>query len=87
MGILVGSGDAATMAFNEAVTPHALEFGLGIVQLGNLAYVSGALGRTMSPIAGVVIVIAGICRVEPLAMVKRTALGSIVGIVTLLLFF
>lgn len=87
MGILVGSGDAATMAFNEAVTPHAPEFGLGIVQLGNLAYVSGALGRTMSPIAGVVIVIAGICRVEPLAMVKRTALGSIVGIVTLLLFF
>ena len=27
MAILVGSGDAATMAFNEAVTPHAATFG------------------------------------------------------------
>ena len=57
------------------------------MQLGNLAFVSSALGRTMSPIAGVVIMIAGICREEPLEMAKRTALGSVVGIVTLLLFF
>ena len=27
MGTITGSGDAATMAFNEAVTPHAPEFG------------------------------------------------------------
>ena len=40
----------------------------------------------MSPIVGVVIVIAGICREELLAMVKLTALGTVVGIVTLLLF-
>lgn len=71
----------------QAVTPHAPEFGFGIMQLGNLAFVSSALGRTMSPIAGVVIMIAGICREEPLEMAKRTALGSVVGIVTLLLFF
>lgn len=59
MAILVGSGDAATMAFNEAVTPHAATFGMSVIELGNLAYVFGALGRTMSPVAGVVIVIAG----------------------------
>lgn len=57
------------------------------MQLGNLAFVSGALGRTMSPIAGVVIMIVGICCVEPLAMVKLSTLGTVVGIVTWLLFF
>lgn len=87
MAILVGSGDAATMAFNEAVTPHAQSFGLSVVSLGNLAYVGGALGRTMSPIAGVVIVIAGLCHSNPLDLVKRTAPGMIIGIITLLIFF
>lgn len=87
MAILVGSGDAATMAFNEAVTPHAESFGLSIVSLGNLAYVAGALGRTMSPIAGVVIVIAGLCQVNPVDIVKRTAPGMVVGVIALLLFF
>lgn len=87
MAVLVGSGDAATMAFNEAVTPHAESFGMSIVNLGNLAYVSGALGRTMSPIAGCVIVIAGLCQSNPLDIVKRTAPGMIVGILTLLLVF
>lgn len=87
MAVLVGSGDAATMAFNEAVTPHATSFGMSVLNLGNLAYVSGALGRTMSPIAGVVIVIAGICRVDPIEICKRTAPGMIVAIGTLLVFF
>ncbi len=87
MAILVGSGDAATMAFNEAVTPHAESFGMSITNLGNLAYVSGALGRTMSPIAGVVIVIAGLCRSNPLDLVKRTAPGMVVGVLTLLFVF
>lgn len=87
MAILVGSGDAATMAFNEAVTPHAQSFGLSVISLGNLAYVGGALGRTMSPIAGVVIVIAGLCQSNPIDIVKRTAPGMILGVVTLLIFF
>ena len=82
MAILVGSGDAATMAFNEAVTT----FGMSVIELGNLAYVSGALGRTMSPIAGVVIVIAGLCRTNPLSLVQRTAPAMIVAILSLLIF-
>lgn len=86
MAILVGSGDAATMAFNEAVTPHAATFGMSVIELGNLAYVSGALGRTMSPIAGVVIVIAGLCRTNPLSLVQRTAPAMIVAILSLLIF-
>ena len=34
LGIMTGSGDAAGFAFNEAVTPHAPEFGMTIPDLG-----------------------------------------------------
>ena len=75
------------MAFNTSVTPHAPEFGMGIVNLGNLAYVSGALGRTMSPIAGVVMVVSGIAGVNPVDVIKRTAPGMIAAILILLFLF
>ena len=87
MAVLMGSGDAATFAFNEAVTPHAAEFGMTISELGNTVMCAAQLGRTMSPIAGVVIVISGLCQVNPVEIVKRTAPGMIVGVITLLLFF
>ena len=37
LGLITGSGDAATFAFNEAVTPHAADFGMSIVQMGSMA--------------------------------------------------
>ncbi len=85
MAVISGSGDAAAFAFNEAVTPHAKDFGMTIPDLGMLAAISGALGRTMSPVAGVVIVVSGIAKVSPLDVVKRTAPAMIVAVVTLAL--
>lgn len=73
LGVMTGSGDAAAFAFNEAVTPHAAEFGLTIPDLGYLAIVSATLGRVSSPIAAGMIVIAGIAGVSPLDVVKRSA--------------
>lgn len=73
MGVLTGSGDAAAFAFNEAVTPHAPQFGMTIQSLGYLAVVSGAFGRLSSPLAGGLILVAGIAAVNPLEIVKRTA--------------
>lgn len=72
MGLLTGSGDAAAFAFNEAVTPHAAQFGMTIPSLGYLAVVSGAFGRLSSPLAGGLILVAGIAGVNPLEIVKRT---------------
>jgi DcuC family C4-dicarboxylate transporter len=85
MAVISGSGDAAAFAFNEAVTPHAKDFGMTIPDLGMLAAISGALGRTMSPVAGVVIVVSGIAKVSPLDVVKRTAPAMIVAVITLAL--
>lgn len=87
MAVLSGSGDAATFAFNEAVTPHAAQFGLTITELGNTVMCAAQLGRTMSPIAGVVILLAGMARVSPIDLVKRTAIPMIVTWLVLILAF
>ena len=87
MAVLTGSGDAAAFAFNEAVTPQAPELGLSIVELGNLAMCGAQLGRTMSPVAGVVILLAGMARVSPIDLVKRTAVPMVVAWFALIVFF
>lgn len=87
MAILTGSGDAATFAFNEAVTPHAAQLGMTISDLGNTALMSAQLGRTASPVAGVVILLAGMSKVSPLELIKRTSLPMVLCfVVTLVLF-
>lgn len=73
MGLLTDSGDAAAFAFNEAITPHAPQFGLTIENLGYLATVSGNFGRLASPLAGGMIIVAGIAGVEPMEIAKRSA--------------
>ena len=79
IAVLGGSGDAATLAFNGAITPHAAQFGFGILPMGSQAFIAGALGRSMSPVAGVAIVCAGLAQVNPMDMAKRNALPMIVA--------
>ena len=86
MAILTGSADAAIFAFNEAVTPHAAEFGMTITDLGNVVSTAGQLGRTMSPVAGVVILLAGMAQVSPIDLVKRTAVPMITAWLVLVIF-
>ncbi len=74
LGLLTGSGDAATFAFNEAITPHAAEFGMTPVQMGSMATLGGTLGRSMSPIAGATIICAGIAGVNPMEITKRNGI-------------
>lgn len=74
MAAISGSGNAAALAFNQAITPNAADFGLTIVQLGAVAQIAAGLGRSMSPVAGGVIILAGIAGVNPMEVVKRTAI-------------
>ncbi len=71
IAVLSGSGDAATLAFNGAITPHAQQFGYGILQMGSMAQLSGSLGRSMSPVAGAAIVCAGLAGVNTMELTKR----------------
>ena len=88
LALISGSGDAATVAFNEAVTPHAAEFGISAMNMGSIAALGGTLGRTISPIAGATIICAGIAGVDPMEVCKCNALGIVcallVGMVLLL---
>ena len=65
------------------MTPHAAEFGMTIDGLGYLAAMAGNFGRLSSPLAGGMILIAGVAGVNPMEVVKRTAPAMFVGLVTL----
>ena len=76
---LSGSGNAATIAFNTAITPNAALFGLDMIDLGVLANLAGSLGRSISPVAGVTIICATLANVDPIEVGKRNLLGSIIA--------
>lgn len=86
MGVVTGSGDAAAMAFNTAVTVHADALGFEQDKLGMAVAISGALGRSASPIAGACIVCAGLAMVSPIQIAKRTALGMFLSVCIIAFF-
>lgn len=86
LSVIMGSGDAGAMAFNQTVTPHATEFGMQVHSLGSLAFLAGAAGRTASPIAGITILVAGLAKANPFDVAKRTALPMLVAVILLALF-
>ena len=83
LGLITGSGDAATFAFNEAVTPHAHAFGMQITDLGYLATMAGGFGRYASPLAGGMIILSGIAMVSPFDVCKRSMPVMLVLLVAL----
>lgn len=86
IAVLTGSGDAAAIAFNEAVTPHAATFGWAIPKLGILAAVSAGLGRSMSPVAAATIIAAGIANISPVEVAKRAAIPMIAALISLIVY-
>ncbi len=78
LAVISGSGDAATLAFNGAVSPHAEQFGMSVAHMSSLATLAGALGRTMSPLAGAAIICAGLAGVSPIEITKRQAPGMVI---------
>jgi DcuC family C4-dicarboxylate transporter len=84
MAILCGSGDAAALAFNGAITPHAAQFGFGIIEMGSQAQIVGALGRSMSPVAGSTIVCAQLAGVDTIELAKRNAPSMIVAMIAMM---
>ncbi len=81
MAVGTGSGEAATWSFNQAVTPYANQFGMAVESVGYLAVVAGQFGRTASPLAGAVIVVAGMAACQPMEIAKRTMPGMAVALI------
>ncbi|MCL1994205.1 MAG: C4-dicarboxylate transporter DcuC [Spirochaetes bacterium] len=85
IAILAGTGDAATLAFNNAITPYAAQFGLDMIHLGNTANIAGALGRTMSPLAPAAIICASLAKVNPIEITKRNGPGMFLAAIFIML--
>lgn len=85
IAVISGSGDAAAFAFNGAVTPFAEQFGMSIMDLGSLAQIAGAMGRSISPVAGAAIICAGLAKVNPIEVSKRNALPCFVAALVLMI--
>ena len=81
MAVGTGSGDAAIWAFNQAVTPHAASFGMEPHSLGLLAILAGQFGRTASPLAGAIIIVAGMAGADPVSVAKRLFPGMAVALI------
>lgn len=88
LAVVVGSGDAASVAFNNSVTPHAAALGINAVDLGSVAAIAGCLGRTMSPIAAVAMIACGLAGVKnPMELAKRNAPIMLIANLVLLGWF
>lgn len=85
IALISGSGDAASFAFNGAVTPYAEQFGMSIVGLGSLAQIAGAIGRAVSPVAGAAIICAGLAKVSPIEVSKRNLLPCLAAAIALMI--
>jgi DcuC family C4-dicarboxylate transporter len=67
------------LIFNGVITPYSQHLGYEITKMGSEAFLSGALGRSMSPVAGATIVCATLAGVNPIEIVKRNAPGMIIA--------
>lgn len=83
----IASNDAAALAFNNAITPHAEQFGMTIMNLGSMAQMTGAIGRSMSPVAGAAIICAQLAGVNPMEITKRNGIPMLVGVISFLCLF
>lgn len=84
-GALTGSGDASTFAFNEEVVPQAVEFCVEASKLGALAFLTGTLGRTSSPITGTMVLVSGLAMFSPIEVAKQASVPYFCAVIVLAL--
>ena len=80
--IVTGSGNAAFFAFSPLLPEAASSVGIPTLALAVPVQLSAGIARTMSPIAGVIIAVAGAAGVSPMAIVRRTWIPMLAGMIT-----
>lgn len=87
--ILMGSGNAAFFSFSPLIPDVAARFGLNSVRILLPMNLAASMGRTVSPISGVLLAVAALAKVSPMELAKRNAipvLGSLILMIILQLF-
>jgi DcuC family C4-dicarboxylate transporter len=83
--IVTGSGNAALFSFANMIPGIAKPMGVSTVALMLPSQLAAGLFRSMSPVAGVIIAVASSANVSPFAIVKRTSVPMIGGVLVMLL--
>lgn len=81
--ITTGSGNAPFYAFVELIPPLAAKMGINPAFLIIPMLQSSNLGRTVSPVSGVIVATSGMANISPFETVKRTSVPVIVGLVVI----
>ena len=84
--MLMGSGNAAFFSFGPLIPDIAGKLGMTAPDMILPMQLSASMGRATSPIAGVIVAIAGVAGVSPVELAKRNMPPLIGGLVVLLLF-
>ncbi|MEZ8196590.1 anaerobic C4-dicarboxylate transporter DcuC [Vibrio cortegadensis] len=80
--IATGSGNAPFYAFVELAPSLAAKMGLNPAFLIIPMLQASNLGRTISPVSGVIVATSGMAKISPFEVVKRTSVPVIAGLVT-----
>ena len=81
--VLMGSGDAAIFSFMSVGTMIAEHFDVEAISIIMPMQISSSLARSFSPITAVVVAVSAIAGLNPVDVVKRTAIPMIGGLITL----
>ena len=84
--MLMGSGNASFFAFGPLVPKIANKLGVESVSIILPMQLSASMGRTVSPIAGVIIATAEIAKVSTIAIVKRNIIPLVVALIVMLMY-
>lgn len=78
--LLSGSGTALLFAMIPLMIPLADAAGIDPVTLSVPMQLSGNLLRAVSPVAAVVLIVAGTTKLSPVQIVKRTSIPMVFGV-------
>lgn len=77
-GMLLGSGNASWYAFGPLVPDVTAQMGISTATIALPMQLSSGIGRSMSPVAGVVIAISGMAELEIMDIVRRCSIPVVV---------
>ena len=80
-----GSGNAPFYAFVEMIPKLAHSSGINPAYLSIPMLQASNLGRTISPVSGVVVAVAGMAKISPFEVVKRTSVPVLVGLLVVII--
>ncbi|MGL5287296.1 MAG: C4-dicarboxylate transporter DcuC, partial [Aeromonas sp.] len=80
-----GSGNAPFYAFVELIPNLASSLGINPAYLVIPMLQASNLGRTVSPVSGVVVACSGMAKLSPFEVVKRTSVPVAVGLLVVII--